>query len=89
MARVLATLGRHHSQPWLRSIDVPTAVVVMPKDHVIPTSLQYELARSIPGATVHEVEDGHAGVVLGAERFVPIFVEATRTVHARHRDFRR
>lgn len=89
VAQALAALGHHHSQPWLRSVDAPTAVVVMTKDHVIPTQRQYDLARSIPGATVHEVDDGHAGVVLGAEKFVPVFVEATRTVHARHRDFRR
>ncbi len=89
IAQALAALGRHHSRPWLGRIDVPTAVVVMTRDHVVPTRRQYALARAIPGATVHEVADGHAGVVLGAERFGPAFAEAVATVRARSRDFAR
>jgi poly(3-hydroxyalkanoate) synthetase len=64
-------------------------VVVTTKDRVVPTQRQYALARAIPGATLHEVEDGHAACVLGAERFVPCFLEAIATVNARRRDFRR
>ncbi|TNM43335.1 alpha/beta hydrolase [Nocardioides albidus] len=89
VGQALAALGRHHSRPWLARIDVPTAVVAMMRDRVIPTDRQLALARAIPGATVHEVDDGHAGCVLGAERFVPRFVEAAATVNARRRDFRR
>lgn len=89
VGQALAALGRHHSRPWLGRIDVPTAVVVMQRDRVIPTARQYRLARMIPGATVHEVDDGHAGCVLGATRFVPGFLEAVATVNARRRDFRR
>lgn len=87
IAQALDALGQHHSAPWLHRIDVPTAVVVMTRDRVIPTPRQYALARAVKGATVHEVDDGHAGVVLGAEKFVPAFEEAVRTVHARRRDF--
>lgn len=89
VGQALAALGRHHSRPWLAEIDVPTAVVVMMRDRVIPTSRQIALARAIPGATIHEVDDGHAGSVLRAERFVPRFVEAAATVNARGRDFSR
>jgi pimeloyl-ACP methyl ester carboxylesterase len=89
VGQALAALGQHHSRPWLSRIDVPTAVVVMMRDRVIPTPRQLALARAIPGATVHEVDDGHAGCVLGAERFVPRFVEAAATVNARRRDFQR
>lgn len=88
VGQALAALGRHHSRPWLGRIDVPTAVVVMMRDRVIPTSRQIALARSIPGATMHEVDDGHAGCVLAADKFVPRFVEAAATVNARRRDFR-
>jgi 3-oxoadipate enol-lactonase len=88
VGQALAALGRHHSRPWLGRIDVPTAVVVMTKDRVIPTARQYRFARAVPGATVHEVEDGHAGCVLGAERFVPVLLQAVNTVNARRRDFR-
>ncbi|KRC58957.1 MULTISPECIES: alpha/beta fold hydrolase [unclassified Nocardioides] len=89
VGQALAALGRHHSRPWIGRIDVPTAVVVMMRDRVIPTSRQIALARSIPGATIHEVDDGHAGCVLASEKFVPRFVEAAATVNARRRDFRR
>lgn len=89
VGQALAALGRHHSRPWLGRIDVPTAVVVMCKDKVIPTPRQYRIARAIPGATVHEVDAGHAGCVLDHDLFVPGFLEAVRTVNARRRDFRR
>ncbi|GAA3676705.1 hypothetical protein GCM10022237_40160 [Nocardioides ginsengisoli] len=88
VGQALAALGRHHSRPWLGRIDVPTAVVVMMRDRVIPTPRQIALARAIPGATIHEVDDGHAGCVLAAEKFVPKMVEAAATVNARRRDFR-
>lgn len=88
VGQALAALGQHHSRPWLGRIDVPTAVVVMMRDRIIPTSRQIALARAIPGATIHEVDDGHAGCVLGAEKFVPGFLEAAATVNARSRDFR-
>lgn len=88
VGQAVAALGRHHSRPWIGQVDVPTAVVVMMRDRVIPTSRQIALARSIPGATIHEVDDGHAGCVLGSEKFVPRLVEAAATVNARRRDFR-
>lgn len=87
VASALSALGRHHSRPWLRRIDVPTAVVVLNNDHVIPPARQRALARAIPGATIHDIDAGHASCVLEAEVFVPAFVEAACTVHARRRDF--
>lgn len=89
VGQALAALGRHHSRPWLGRIDVPTAVVVTTSDHVIPPARQVGLARAIPGATLHEVDAGHASCVLQAERFVPVLVQAAGTVAARRRDFRR
>lgn len=85
-AQALAALGRHHSRPWLGRIDVPTAVVVMRNDHVIPARRQLSLARAIPGATIHDIDAGHAGCVTEAEVFVPALVEACVTVNARRRD---
>lgn len=84
--QALAALGRHHSRPWLGSVDVPTAVVAMMRDRVIPTPRQLALARAIPGATLHQVDSGHAGVVLESEKFVPVLLEAVATVNARRRD---
>jgi pimeloyl-ACP methyl ester carboxylesterase len=89
VGQALAALGRHHSRPWIRRIDVPTAVVVNTKDRVIPAARQVRLARSIPGTTIHEVSAGHASCVLSSERFVPALLEAAATVNARRRDFQR
>ena len=89
VGQAVAALGRHHSRPWLSRIDVPTAVVVTLQDHVLPSANQLALARRIPGATIHDVEAGHAACVLQSERFVPAFLEAVTTVNARRRDFSR
>jgi 3-oxoadipate enol-lactonase len=87
IGQALAALGQHHSRPWITKIDVPTAVVVGTKDRVIEPSRQLALAQAIPGATVHDVDAGHAMCVLEAEKFVPVVVEAVNTVNARRRDF--
>ena len=87
VGQALAALGRHHSRPWLRQIDVPTAVVVGRNDRIIPPHRQLGLARAIPGATIHDLDGGHAMCVLEAEKFVPVFIEAANTVDARRGDF--
>ncbi len=89
VGQAVAALGRHHSTPWLRRIDVPTSVVVTSRDRVIPADRQRALAMRIPGATMHEVDCGHAGCVLGADAFVPTFLEACASTAARLRDQRR
>ena len=89
MAQAVAALGRHHSTPWLSRIDVPTAVVIPSYDHVIPAERQRRLAGLIPGATIHEADCGHAGCVLQADKFVPVFLEAANVTAARMRDRRR
>lgn len=86
VAQAVAAIGRHHSTPWLPRIDVPTAVVVPHRDRVIPAARQVAVARRIPGATIHDIDAGHACCVLEAEVFVPAFVEAVNTVDARRRD---
>ena len=89
VGEAVAALGRHHSRPWLSKIDVPTAVVVTLKDKVLDPKNQMRIARRIPGATIHDVDAGHASCVLQAESFVPALVEAATTVNARVRDFSR
>ena len=88
VAEAISALGRHHSRPWLSQIDVPTAVVVNRKDHVIAPARQLAVARAIPGATIHDIDTGHAACVLETETFIPAFVAAAATVNARRRDFR-
>ena len=58
-------------------------------DKVLPPDNQIAIARRIPGATIHDIEAGHAACVLQAERFVPALVEAATTVNARRRDIAR
>lgn len=86
VGQAVASLGRFHSTPWLHHIDVPTAVVVTTRDHVLPPSRQLKVASLIPNATVHEATCGHAGCVLQADQFVPPFLQAVNTTAARVRD---
>jgi len=86
VAAAVAALGRHHSTPWLARIDVPTAVVVTQKDKVIPPDRQRSIAARIPGATTHEADCGHAGCVMSADAFVPVFVQAVNSTNARVRE---
>jgi pimeloyl-ACP methyl ester carboxylesterase len=83
VGQAVASLGRHNSGPWLKTISVPTAVVVTARDHVIPADRQRHVAWSIPGATVHEAQCGHAGCVLEAAAFVPALSEAVDSVRIR------
>lgn len=83
VAQAVAALGRHHSTPWLHKIDIPTAVVVTTKDKVLSPDRQRAIAATIPGATVHVADCGHAGCVLDAKVFVPAFLEAVATTAGR------
>lgn len=83
MLAVLDEIGRFDSAPWVGQVRVPTSVVVAGNDRIIPTRRQHRLAASIPLATTHEFEGNHAGMVLGAERFVPVLLEACRSVTRR------
>ena len=66
---------------WLPEIDAPTAVVVTTRDRVVAPNLQLDAAALIEGASVHEVDGGHAACA--RELFVAPFREACRAVAAR------
>ena len=89
VGQAVAALGRHHSRPWLSRIDCPTAFVVTNRDRVLPRKRQLALARRVPGATIHDIDAGHACCVLESEIFVPALVEAVGTVSARLCDYAR
>jgi hypothetical protein len=55
---------------------------------VIRPARQLAVARVIPGATIHDIDAGHAACALETETFVPAFVEAAATVNARLRALR-
>jgi 3-oxoadipate enol-lactonase len=83
VGQALGKLGRFSSREWVGRVDVPSAVVVLTRDRAIPAERQRDLARSIPAATVHEVECGHAGGVLAHEVFTPVLMEACGSVASR------
>jgi pimeloyl-ACP methyl ester carboxylesterase len=71
-------IGNYNSEPWISSIDVPTAVVLTTLDRAVPPIWQLRLARAIPGATLHPVAEGH--VACGRALFGQVFAEACNEV---------
>ena len=68
------------SDSWIGEIDVPTAVVVTTKDRIVPAERQLELARAIPGASVHEVDADHGACVNAPQLFACALLEACCSV---------
>ncbi|MGC4935786.1 alpha/beta fold hydrolase [Gordonia sp. DT30] len=73
-------LGRFDSRDWLAEIDVPTAVVVSTRDKVVEPERQQLLVDGIPGARRFDVDGGHATCVIGADKFLPPFLDAVDEV---------
>jgi pimeloyl-ACP methyl ester carboxylesterase len=78
-------IGRFDSSAWIKRCDVPVSVIVANRDRAIPTRRQHSLAASIPGAISYEFEGSHAGLVLGADEFVPVLLEACASITRRTR----
>ncbi len=70
------------SDSWIGQVDVPTAVVVTDRDRVVPPGRQLELARAIPGASVHHLNADHGACVNAPHLFAPALLEACRSVAA-------
>jgi pimeloyl-ACP methyl ester carboxylesterase len=83
MLAAIDEIGRFDSSVWIRRVDVPTSVIVATRDRFIPTRRQRRLAASIPTAMSYDVEGNHAAIVLGASNFVPVLLEAVRSVTRR------
>jgi 3-oxoadipate enol-lactonase len=80
----LPAVSAFNSDGWIGQVDVPTAVVVTTRDSTVPPVRQFELARSIPGASVYEVAAGHGACVSAPQLFAPALLEAAWAV-APHR----
>jgi pimeloyl-ACP methyl ester carboxylesterase len=52
-------MSNYNASRWIKKVDVPTAVVVTARDRAIPPLAQLHLALSVPGATIHRIDDGH------------------------------
>lgn len=73
-------LRRFSSHEWIARIDVPTAVLVMEQDRLVPPSRQQGLADAIPGARVHRLAAGHLACAERPDLFVPALVDACGAV---------
>ena len=73
-------LGRFDSRTLRTQIDVPTSVVVMTRDILVPTSRQDALAAAIPLAERFTVEGDHVACVSKPEIFVPALIDACTSV---------
>jgi hypothetical protein len=68
---------------WIDKIDVPTSVLITTKDRAIPRLAQADMALSIPGASIHSVEDGH--LLCAKPAFAPPLLDACLDVASRIR----
>ena len=73
-------LGRYDARSWIGEVDVPAAVVVTTRDGVVAPARQLALARSIPGASVFEVDGDHTVCVTNPGRFLPALHRALQAV---------
>ena len=72
-------LGRFDSRPWLRSIDLPAAVVVTTGDRSVPPRKQRELADAL-GAQAFEDPGDHSSVVVRGRQYAEVLLEALAAV---------
>ena len=68
------------SHSWIGQVDVPTAVVVTTRDHIVPASRQRKLAAAIPGASIHEMDADHAACITEPQVFAQILLQACWSV---------
>jgi 3-oxoadipate enol-lactonase len=64
------------SHDWVAGIDVPTAVVVPARDHVVHPRRQLKLAEAIPGSAVYEFDGDHGAFLNDPEKFASILLAA-------------
>ena len=68
------------SDSWISQVAVPTAVVVTTRDRIVPARRQLQLARAIPGASVHELDADHGACVNAPLLFADALLEACCSV---------
>jgi len=76
-ARAVST---YTATSWLGQVDVPAAVVVTTRDHIVPARRQLELARAIPGASVHPVDADHGACLTAPRVYAPALLRACWSV---------
>jgi len=82
LAQATRAVLRFSSRNWASNIAVPTAVLVMTRDKVVPTRRQYALAAAIPNVRQFEVHGDHFACAIRSTNFVPQLLAACDHVHA-------
>lgn len=82
LAQATRAIVRFSSRNWVSNISVPTAVVVMMRDKIVPTRRQLALAAAIPGAKWFEVDGDHFACADKETGFVSKLLAACDHVHA-------
>jgi pimeloyl-ACP methyl ester carboxylesterase len=77
------SLRAYHAGGSLRSVSIPSAVVMTTHDHLVPANRQAELARAIPSCSLFSVDGDHAVCTTNPERFVPAVLAALGDVAKR------
>ncbi len=76
-------LGAFDSRRWIRSIDVPTSLVITTQDEVVLTQRQLALAGMIPDARTFEVDGPHSACISHPEEFTAALLSAIESVEER------
>ena len=69
-------IGRFDAAPWVGEVDVPTSVVVLSDDTIVPTRRQEKLAAALPGAEVWRLDGDHDLCLTDADPFVSALIDA-------------
>ena len=72
-------LGRFDSRPWLRRLEVPSAVVLTSRDDLVPPRKQHELARALE-ADVFDAPIRHIQVTTAGARYNQPLLRALEAV---------
>ena len=82
LAQATRAVLRFSSRNWASNIAVPTAVLVMTRDKIVPTRRQYALAAAIPNVKQFEVHGDHLACASRKTNFVPQLLTACNYVDA-------
>jgi pimeloyl-ACP methyl ester carboxylesterase len=72
-------LGSFNSRDWIRTVDVPSSVVITMRDRVVPVKRQMRLFEALPRAEAFRVDADHDAVYAAADQFVPTLVRACKS----------
>lgn len=76
IAQATRAVLRFSSRNWASTITVPSAVLVMTRDEVVPTRRQEALAAAIPGAKRFDVDGNHFACASERTNFVEQLLSA-------------